>query len=340
MNQPMLHKLAPLLTPTSVLVGLLILAAPTRAYYQVIDDDLLPESEIQARSRMYKSPAPPIEEAHYNIPFSRGSTPIVPPTRAALDALIPMMPTAKIRIVGRPDDVYSADNPKLANLANSRAISMRDYLVRHGVASASITVVTDNTPTKRGPYDTYPSDLYITTTPVSSRTTATEPATEQISLPAGQVRTTPNATLSKDSQLIEYINQAVQSGLMKPDVALTLLRTMLTSKPNEQPQPVTTSAVTLPLTVAPSEIKLPTVWTLDKTLTLRENIDAWSKTAGWNQSHWEASNFYQVRTAARVNGNFPEVLRKVADATGLNICAKSQSRFVRVTDPDVLCNND
>jgi hypothetical protein len=163
---------------------------------------------------------------------------------------------------------------------------------------------------------------------------------------------------SSDQQVVEYINSAVQTGQMAPGVALQILRDLAKSggdmnagqvmrniatfagqsngalaPPPAQPLPAPRPAAATFVT-APAHIEQ---WILDARLTLKDNLDDWARTAGWNAPVWMASNYYQVTRSAVLNGSFTEALKIVTDNTGLNICATSAQKLVRVTDPNVPC---
>lgn len=102
--------------------------------------------------------------------------------------------------------------------------------------------------------------------------------------------------------------------------------------PAPAPAPVMASI----LVATPTLARKP-AWVLSKTMTLRDNVNAWSKLAGWNPVRWAASNFFEVTETLPVEGDFPDVLRQVADASGLNICAHKTTRTIKVTDAGVDC---
>jgi hypothetical protein len=130
--------------------------------------------------------------------------------------------------------------------------------------------------------------------------------------------------------MFAYINSGVQSGQLSPGVALQLIRAAM-SEVELSPR------IAAPVQIQPPT-STPTLWLLDKQMTLRENVDNWSRIAGWNATQWEATNYYQVGSSTTVKGDFPEVLRKVAESTGLNICAKPRQKVVRITNSDTPCN--
>lgn len=332
------------------------------AGYTVIDDDLFPTSTIapvrveQRRVEVARVEPSSISsrvggEQHYAVPFSKYQNQLTPAGRAKLDKLLPEMEGARIRIVGRAD-ASTPTGSKTESLPYSRANMIRTYLMRKGISAADITLQIDESPNPQPNGTIYPSDIYI-----SRADRSPAPIIETIAYPsqpkyqpmaAQQIPATSNSATpsNNDARTIQYINQAVQDGQMSAAVAVKLIQFLVESKSSTaapiraaaiQPvaiiQPVT--AVLPPVQIQP-QAPTPT-WTLDQKLTLRENIDAWSKIAGWNPGQWEASNFFQVTATSTVEGNFPDVLRQIADSTGLNICAKSREKVVRVTDASVSC---
>lgn len=336
-----------------LVAGLLILASATaNASYTVIDDDLLPTSALESRSTQ-KAHAP----EHFAVPFPREATLVGVSTRAVLDALLPQMRNATVRIVGRPD-AQGYSNGKLSVIARNRAINMRDYLTRQGIPANNILIESDNSPNPQPNGSSYPSDIYITradgrgsSSRLASYATSAVPPEPALVQPARyaasqsqNVAPAPSAANPARDQLIQFINQAVESGQMLPSVALKLLQTLMEANSNNglqqvsrQPAIQSTRAPPAPQIVAAPALPRNERWVLDNKLTLKDNIDAWSKTAGWNPVTWEASNYYQVTTTSTIEGGFPDVLRKIADSTGLNICAKTRERYVRVTDANVSC---
>jgi hypothetical protein len=82
-----------------------------------------------------------------------------------------------------------------------------------------------------------------------------------------------------------------------------------------------------------------TVWVLDKTSTLKDNLDRWSSLAGWNPVVWDASNYFQVNDTSTLKGNFETVLRMVAVRAKLNICLNEREKTVHVTDAALSCKD-
>ncbi|MES2879227.1 MAG: TcpQ domain-containing protein [Pseudomonadota bacterium] len=349
---------------------LAILSPVVHAGYTVIDDDLYPTTMLEARNARPNQQV--AEPDHLSLGFSQFRAILGPLGRGILDAQMSVLRNAsQIRIVGRPDAMPAASADKSTSIAQARAISIRNYLIKQGVDEHLIWVEVDNSPNPQKNGINYPSDIFVTrggtrsasiAAPVArsvaqdfipqqpqllSRAAYQEPP-HQTARPEFAPVAAPQAapTNSNDAALIQYINQSVQSGQMQPAVAVQLIRSLLAStggtRAVESPTryPVQTAAYSSN-SPAPDQVRvqaIPERWVLDKQMSLRANLDAWSSAAGWNSTVWEANNAYQVTNTVAVDGAFPEVLRRVADATGLNICANPRQRFVRVTESSIPCD--
>lgn len=344
MSAPLRHT-ARTWTTIFFAAGLTFATSVAHAGYTVIDDDLLPTSFTEV--------AVP---AHYLVSFTKRGSSLTDVGRNMLDAVLPLLRGATIRVVGRPDaTVYSRG--KLAQLARARANNIRNYLTRQGVPAESITVEIDDTPNPQPSGSVYPCDLYVTrstdralTRPAMYVPQNAPPAYVAASSYVQPPRPAPQpapVTGSRD-RLIQYINQAVSSGEMEPAVALRLLRSEMESDRNNvgsaMPAQQAQQQWRGEVPAAPAPRYAPQqltahneTWVLDKRLTLRENLDLWSRQAGWSPTVWEASSAFQITATSNVDGTFPSILRQVAESTGLNICAKVRERYVRVTDANVSC---
>jgi hypothetical protein len=277
------------------------------------------------------------------------------------------MHDASIKIIGRPDATVARG--KLALIPENRAKNIKDYLTRQGIPAGSITIEIDNSPNPQESGIIYPSDIVITkadrrqvTASAYTQQQYTPPLQRQEPDAAAYVQPRPQQPAPKQAQqaeiaqrekLIQFINQSVQTGQMAPSVALQLMRALLTEA-NKELQQINAGVQQLPAqptllppppsapTPNPVPAPLPMIiqkqdWVLDKSMTLRDNINAWSTIAGWNPSVWEAANFYQITVTSTVKGEFPDVLRQIADSTGLNICVNMSKKVVRITDAAVSC---
>lgn len=347
------------------------------AGYTVIDDDLFPNSVLEARnaSLIGRASAFPDE---YRVPFAQGRTGLGSIGRASLTALLPILRTASsIRVVGRPDAVPNA------RLAQARADALRTHLERVGVERARIVVEIDNTPNQVADRGTFLVDLFVVrdvhlpssyaqdyVAPQPRRVAHSSPMDSppqggdsgQYSIPASRSvaplrpstpssrsasqPTVPAAAVSgpaPDAALIAYINAAVSTGQMSAAVALQLLRSLAVSGQTSVQQDALASAP-IPGAANNAPPGSHSAWLLDRQLSLFDNLDRWVRLAGWNPIQWstvarELSHSFQVTQSVSVPGNFPDVLRRVADVTGLNICALPRQQVVRITESTVPCNN-
>lgn len=325
--------------------ALLAMSGHAQAAYTVISDDLYPSALQAAEASL------PAE--HFKIDFARGAAQLGPKGRASVDALLPKIRGAThVRIVGGTDFGTSAAQ---LTLALNRAAAIRSYLERLGVSIENVVVDGDNSPPPMsaeifvgsrpnarqsavaalqglGQVDNGPSIPHMPP-PRAPRT----PAQHTEFLRSGPIdsmqsrvdqSSAPSARSAEDERLLRYISDAVTSGLMLPSVAAQILRTL--------------SAASHPAQAAEAQVPRQATaalerWVLDARLNLKQNLDSWAQAAGWNPTIWEASNYYQVTATTTVEGAFPEVLRRIADSTGLNICALLTKRVVRVTDAGRAC---
>lgn len=324
-------------------IAFLLTSSVANAAYVIVDDDMMP-TQAQHVTQYTDAPLP---TGRYPIPFAKKHGPLGPMGRAALDALIPQMRGQNIRIIGRPDA-----NP--SQLASSRANVIRSYLLRQGVSDNAITLEIDNTPNPQQNGSIYQSDIYFSraqvqsTPPEQTYRAANTPYESNYPLPTQQTqRVTALTAVDKAAraQIIQIISRSAQTGQMDPMSALKMIQSLSNT---DAPQAATLAetitqqqqiAAAPQLFVAANNTVRKQSWQLETTKTLRENIDAWALSAGWNPAQWLASNYYQVTSASTLQGDFPEVLRQIADGTKLNICVYQRSKKIKVTDSNVPCKD-
>ena len=297
----------------------------------VATDTMASSSDLEAQN-----PAP----AHYVIPFTKNCSLLGHRGYSTLDAITPQKDGAYIRIVGRPDAMFNAKGMK-AQLAHDRANNIRDFLTRHGVPSNRIIIEVDNTPNPQPNGILYPSDIYI-----SDATPALAAASNEQSF------MTPVSTAAQDAQLPSAALQqdnvnatppatpvATESfDIAQPDAAIPLPAG--STSPNPQAAAVVPASAPPTSETPPVPISAPEdTWLLDKALTLRDNLDAWSKHMDWNQVTWKATTNYQVTADYTLKGDFAAVLRQIADNTDLNICVFKNDKVIKVTDPKTSCKD-
>jgi hypothetical protein len=357
------HSVAPI-------VGALALITNAHATYTVIDDDLYPTAAIQARDRSGDDRS----AEKFKVTFNRGSSVVGPMARSYVDDLIPRMQAAsRIRIVGRTDYASATENKKQHSLGMARASALRAYLVQAGIPSNIIQVDLDATGNPLASSGISPAEIIISNSRDSAPSVvdqvraqyraqqdqaiphayqylnqAPEAAMRSAALAPVNVVAQAQAPATRsptDERLIQYINQAVQTGQMLPSVAAQILRSLAEASTSAQPpQPTAAPQAQALLAAYPSTTTVKRApgrgerWVLDARLTLKDNLDEWSKSSGWKPTVWDAGNFYQVTNTTTLDGAFPDVLKRIADSTGLNICAITRDKFVRVTDPNVPCS--
>lgn len=334
-------------------IAALVASFSSLAGYTVIEDDLYPTSYM-AETRFRATRA--IEELNsdkYKISFYRGSSRLNPMASSYLDELVSRMRNAsQIRIVGRMDSASASENRKNRQLGTARASAIRSYLISQGISASvlEVEVEADGNPDAASGFS---STDVVVIQPSTARSITPERAIPRqyrylnnetpapVVTPA--VGAPQPARMVNDEAMLQYINQAVQAGQMAPSVAAQIIRSMLEANgntiaattPNTAQAPVSAIRATYsPQETTPARIER---WTLDAHKNLKENFDSWAVASGWKPTVWEASNFYQVTSSSVLDGAFPDILKRIADSTGLNICAYPRDKYVRVTDPNVPC---
>lgn len=333
-------------------------AANAAAAYYIEED--IPPAVISNISRINPAaerwqPPPTSNRNDIGIPFCTDKTTTGPIATGILRNLVPqLMQAHEIIVQGRPDQIT-----KNNNLAHSRSIFIKEFLIKNGIPSHKINISTlmDYKPS---PYQTCSEStiIYAANTPGYTPGYASAPArqpprqnTSAYYPPVAETRATPidampmstirriftlgniaSLSTADTLKLIEnvYANKVAGNPNNDEQIIISLIAPQIT--------PDTTFGSPSLYVTNPSLVNKGS-WVLDKNLTLKDNVDNWSRLAGWNPSVWNASNYYQITTTSTLDGDFPEILRQVAESTKLNICAKRREKYVRVTDPDVSCKN-
>jgi hypothetical protein len=344
------------------IAGALAFMSSAHATYTVVDADLYPTRAVEGRQRPPEPPAPD----KFKVGFTRGATQLGPLARSFVDSLISRMRESnvdRVKIVGHIDLATPTDNDKQRVLAMSRASSLRAYLMHSGVSGSIIEIDCETTGNASASSGISPADIFIYKK-ADARDAVVAQARAEIQPvqprsiphdytfrypgsmpPAGVAEPATTESAGRpmpNERLVEYINRAVQTGQMQPTVAAQILQS-LADEAQPAPAPAARyapaqTAAALPVSARPTPVHVER-WVLDARLTLRDNLDEWAKASGWNPTIWDASNYYQVTQTTVVDGAFPDVLKRVADSTGLNICVKAAQKVVHVTDANVPCAN-
>lgn len=323
-------------------IAALLASVSAHASFTVIDDDLYPSYMTEARSRAIDG----LNSDKLKITFSKGSAVLNPMARSFLDEMTPRLRNAaQIRIIGSMDSASENENKKNRKIGTARAAAIRSYLLNQGIAAdiLEVEVQTGSNPDA--------SKGFSTTDVVVSNARSARSATQERAIPGnyqylrnGTVPAVPASFVAQpvspsinNEAMLQYINLAVQSGQMAPSVAVEMIRSMLEAKTST---PVITGTSTHSAVYAPQNYQPPPAqgWTLDASKNLKENFDTWASASGWKPTVWNASNLYQVTSTTILQGTFPNILKRISDSTGLNICVISREKYVLVTDPDVPCN--
>lgn len=306
-------------------------------------------------------PEPQFKEVveHFAVPFAKSRSPLTSLGQRALDRAIKIVGEGEIQVIGRPDE-QNYDQGILAGLPQNRANIMRNYLLSHGVSAKVISVRVDAS--ANPPVDS----IYMSNVVVTHKQPIVE---KRIEIPAVQhapiiVQTEELQPVSNEPKiafenkakvsLIKWVLRLVQTKQLSDAAAARIIRDLTgetvaeipelqenkveaaiaSEKPEEKHSEVTPTL----FVAAISTIRKP-LWVLDTSMTLKENLDVWSKQAGWAAPEWLASNFFQVTSAATLEGEFIDVLGQIAEGTRLNFCVTQREKRFKVIDSNISCKN-
>lgn len=260
-------------------------------------------------------------ESNIRVPFYQGKFALGPAGTLSLqNAMFDLRKADRITIQGRPDPTA----PNL-ELAHRRALTVKTQLINAGIPEYKIFVDDQAEPS----FSDIPNAYNVT---LLTEKREVKPAVED--RPA-QTLPTVYATAAKEEPMVpvSVVKRILKTGMednLSANAINRLFDLMVSvNYPNPQKQPET------PAVFAPAAKK--TVWKVDANKTLKDNIEGWSTASGWEAPHWKASNLYQVAKSTTIEGEFPDVLKQIADSTGLNICVTRNPKNINITDPNVSC---
>lgn len=296
-----------------------------------------------------------------NIPFSAEKKEIGPIATNMLITTLPELRKSKeIIIQGRPGPSNAP------HVAKERTNYLKAWLIKNGISEARIvsepqavyrssdypscnesTIIYKLMITKNEVETEQPIALLAATaTPLRERAT---PAIlpDAISMTAIRriftISDIAKYTKSETQQLVENYFAFKQAGNTFPDEQIIIEQASKLRTPSAPANARETTQAKLsapvPFIISTPALANKKTWALSKDLTLRDNMDNWAKIAGWNPSTWEASNYFQVTVNSTLEGNFPDILRQIADSTKLNICVYSRDKKIKVTDSNISCKN-
>lgn len=329
---------------------------PSRAMRGALDLDLALDSAFDPTPKARTKKKILITE-NLNIPFFAEKKEIGPIATSMLIDTLPELRKAKeIIIQGRPGPSNAS------HIAKERTSYLKAWLIKNGVSETRI--VSEPQAVYR-PSD-YPSCSESTITykvMVIKNEVETEQPVITLAAPAPHRATLailPDAismtalrriftvsdiakyTKAETLQLVENYHAFKKVGSTFPDEQIIIEQASKLRTPSAPANARETQAK--PSAPAPFFIPTPALvrketWILSKNLTLRDNMDAWAKIAGWNPSIWNASNYFQVTVNSTLEGGFPDILRQIADSTKLNICVYSRDKKIKVTDSNISCKD-
>jgi hypothetical protein len=120
-----------------------------------------------------------------------------------------------------------------------------------------------------------------------------------------------------------FVRQIVaisQNKTIRPEEAITLLsqfmagsKFVIPQSGNALQQQITsqTTENTTPFTTLP--ISTP-YWVLSKEKTLKENLEEWTKLAGWSEPVWKSHHNYQINFSSTVHGSLIDAIGQIAQS--------------------------
>jgi hypothetical protein len=280
-----------------VLTASLALAInPAYAGYTVVDDD---------------SPDGISRVAPVTVPFYLAHFHLGPRGRTAMNEAFRAARSAKIvEIVARGDkngDSY---------LSKRRGDTMKDWLVSKGIAPSKINLRIESTPHPDSHPKVYLAEIRFSSQsgysqqPVYADTVATTQY-QPMSQPAGQ---------TDNFQLIENILELHRTGQISTDAAAKLLSSMTQTKP------FVTATVTPPIH------PLTSTWILPEKTTLKDDLNKWASTAGWNQPDWQLGDPYYVDQTLQFNGTLIDAITQLSQGLpGLDFAISKNKHTIVVT---------
>lgn len=310
-------------------------------------------------------PEPQFKEVveHFAVPFAKSRSPLTSLGQRALDRAIKLVGDGEIRVIGRPDE-QSYDHGILAGLPQNRANIMRNYLLSRGVSSKVISVRVDTSPNP--PVDNvYVSNVVVTHKQLIAEKRIEIPTVQDEPIVVQTEALQPESNEPKTAfenkakvLLIKWVLRLVQTKQLSDAAGARIIRDLTgettaeiqepqenkvvaaiaAEQPEEQPEEKHSEVTPTLFVAAISTIRKP-LWVLDTGITLKENLDVWSKQAGWAAPEWLASNFFQVTSAATLEGEFIDVLGQIAEGTRLNFCVTQRQKRFKVMDSNISCKN-
>lgn len=330
-------------------VAALFSTAAHAAFY--VDEDSPQVTAAAPQPAPAPAPKAARAEMSLDVPFVAKQGWIAMPGKSALKENLEDIKTAEAITI----NTFAASHGSTA-LAKSRAIAVRAWLVSNGVPFSKI-VLNDN------PGDYSPDRAETATVTIAqnqatdlaaARATAarqsyTRPAPTTIAPAAvlavyhpAQMAAEPaktpeaaNPDTMNDAMKVRLVQRIIamsQNKLVKAEDAVTMVAEILKMQDGSTAPAAAPAAESVKLP-APTPVELPRSWVLDNTKTVRENVEAWARTANWSAPVWQSNTPFKIEAAATLNGTFIDVIGQLASAIpSLDFKASKAARTLTVVD--------
>ncbi|KAA0178820.1 hypothetical protein FX016_23090 [Cupriavidus gilardii] len=313
----------------SAIVASLLFSASAQAAFYVNEDAAPPLAPVIAASNMAMSLK---KDATLYVSFF--GTKLSRSGRAALEERDGIFRQADSISV----NAFARSRSRLSQ-ANRRASAVKEWLVKQGIADSKIEIYTEVDP------EIDPDDTDVQVVARANKATAARDAYRPAQFLSPSVPPSPalqpvtRQDGFTDQARIEFarrIMSMAQRKIISAEDAVRLVTELLQSAAPSamqnpaQPQKQVLIAQT---PIAEPVIEPQAVWTLKGNSSLRENMDAWARAAGYAPPLWTTSNAYEVRYDKSFNGTFLEALAQVADAVpSLDFRVSQGRRTLQVQD--------
>lgn len=279
-------------------IGLLVFCfligpRPSMAAYTVVEDEGITGID----------PDPAV-----TVPFYVARYRLGPRGRAAMDEAFQSARLAhSIEIVSRGDKEGDLV------LSRKRGTTLKKWLTSKGVSAARINVRLEASPQLDSEPNVYLTEIRFM--PAPHARTAYAVVDGPVRIPA------PEAPFNGAALLIENILQLHRNGQMSDSATIKLLSAL-----NQQTSPMQSARTTILPTA-------PTAWTLQRNVTLKDNLSNWAAAAGWGPPDWRLSDPYHVDQTVVLHGSLVDAITEVSKAVpGLDFLISKRYRTITVTE--------
>lgn len=198
-------------------------------------------------------------------------------------------------------------------LSRKRGVTLKEWLTSKGVSAARINVRLEALPKPDSEPEIYLTEIRFMSAPRK------KPAYAAVDIPSPAPAPTAPAN---NIPLMENILQLHRSGQLSDAAAIKLLSAF-----NKEEPAILQSARA---TITPAA---PTTWTLQRNVTLKDNLTSWAVAAGWNPPDWRISDPYHVDETIHLDGSLIDAITEVSRAVpSLDFLISKRYRTITVTE--------